>query len=100
MTEGRGTDDKLVSVEDARGLTMQARLAGSLPAWVVTRNPDDYPGLAVARLHLVSRGEARCSAYAMVRPSVGELEAALGTVGLLKLYRAPEDHAVVVSTWM
>lgn len=74
-----------------------------LPMWVVYRNPSDYPGKFVARLH---RWDGASQQYvptgeAMIRDSLGEINEVLrDQLHLHWLPRYAADDPVIVGTWL
>lgn len=69
-----------------------------LAIWVVIENPQDYPGLFVARKWLVVDGKEVHTSVLVTGPTLQSVREQI-PVGLQWMPRAPGDNPVIVETW-
>jgi hypothetical protein len=77
--------------------------AGSLPIYVVTKNPKDYPGKYVVRVQFPTKDPRRPVAVGpviAVANSLREARRALDPLPVVRMQRHPDDDAVIVETWL
>lgn len=70
----------------------------SLPMWVVTANPKDYPDGYVARMRLALPSDA-ATPYAIFGPTLDAVRKAL-PAGLYHIDRDPSDDPVIAEIWL
>jgi hypothetical protein len=84
-------------------LHTSAYRAGSLPIYVITKNPQDYPGKYVVRVQFPTKDPRRPIAVGPVIAVVGNLRAArraLDPLPVVRMQRHPDDDPVIVETWL
>ena len=86
-------DDQIINRAMARSLHVDACRNHSLVAWIVMRDPPDYPDRFTARLATDTP-----SPYVLVADTLAEIHAQLPPL-LERLGRQPNDLPEVVEVW-
>ena len=71
-----------------------------LSVWTITDHPADFPTMFVARHHIVGPVGERTTDEIILSPSLEGLRYLLELRGLTNAGRRPEDHPVIVESWI
>lgn len=93
----------MMTAQELITLHTEAYRAGSLPIYVVTKNPEDHPGKYVVRVQFPTKDPRRPIAVGPVIAVVDSLHAArraLDPLPLVRMQPHPNDEAMIVETWL
>jgi hypothetical protein len=72
---------------------------GALPMYTITKNPADYPGKFVCRMHAVVGSRELIGPVVAVEDTLEATRAKLAPLCLHCSPRVPQDEPVIVETW-
>ena len=90
-------NDIRLTAEEAT--TFHYRKRNAMVMWCVTRNPSDYPGMTVARAHMILPGKSVALRTVLVAATLEAIREQLPH-GLARLERDPDDDPIIAEVWL